>query len=220
MVDITKFQNFVITVVLVLGYIGLAVHTITAAGYATKVTALPGFSGTFLVLLGISHAAYLAGKLPSPAGQPTGLSVESRDVLAWAAARAVALAAEQPIGPRWGQLWRYGANVIIWSDGAPFGEVPAGRTLVITDAHPFVLHWTADSWQQPAHDDTAISVADGRYAVMLTPSELAGATAVQFTRRYLDRRASAGPHGGWEGTPATDHLVLLLPPEALTRERR
>jgi hypothetical protein len=210
-IDITKFQNFVITVVLVLAYIGLAVHTITAAGDASKVTALPGFSGTFLVLLGISHAAYLAGKLPSPDGQPAGLSVASRDVMSWAAARSAA-SAGQPVG-RPGRLWRYDAkaNVNVWSDGAPLAAVPAGETLVVADTRPFVLHWTADNWQ-PAHVDTALQLGSGRYAVMFPPSELARSGAVQFTRRYLDRPAATASNNGWEGTPATNHVVRLEVP--------
>jgi hypothetical protein len=210
-VDITKFQNFVITVVLVLAYIGLAVHTVTAAGNAAKVTALPGFAGTFLVLLGISHAGYLAGKLPAPAGQPAGLTVASRNAVSWAAARSAASAAGQPAGLRRGQLWRYGADVNVWSDNAPLTEVPAGKALVVTGARPFVLHWTANDWQPPAHDATAAPAGGGQYAVMLTSSELAGAAAVQFTRRYLDQPGRTTANGGWEGTPADNHVVQQLP---------
>ena len=211
-VDITKFQNFVITVVLVLGYIGLAVHTVTAAGDASKVTALPTFSGTFLVLLGISHAGYLAGKLPAPTGQPAGLTVASQDAVASAvtwAAQSAASPTQQPARPRRGQLWRSGASV--WSDQKPVAEVPASEPLVVTGTHPFVLHWTADNWQQPAHDDTASAIGGGQYAVMLTPAQLKGATTVKFTRCYLDQPAGVAGNGRWESTPAADHLVRLSP---------
>ncbi len=207
-VDITKFQNFVITVVLVLAYIGLAVHAVTAAGDAPKVTALPGFSGTFLILLGISHAGYLAGKLPSNAGQPAGLTVASQDVVSWAAARLAASAAGHQVVQRRAQLWRYGANVNVWSDRSPLTEIPAGGALVIADAHPFVLRWTADNWQPPYHDDPAVPVGRVQHAVMLAPADLAGVATVQFARRYLDRSAN----GGWEGTPAGNHFVRLLQP--------
>jgi hypothetical protein len=208
-VDISKFQNFVITVVLVLAYIGLAVHTITAAGTAAKVTALPGFSATFLILLGISHAGYLAGKLPSPGGQPAGLNVASRDVVTWAAARSAASAGGQPAGLRRGQLWRQAANVNVWSDSTPIADMTAGGTLVVADQRPFVLHWAADNWRGTARDDAAAPLGGGSQAVMLTPYDLANAGQVQFTRRYTDRAATAAPDGGWEGT---DHAVRLLPP--------
>jgi hypothetical protein len=208
-VDITKFQNFVITIVLVFGYIGLAVHSITAAGIASNVTALPAFSGTFLVLLGISHAGYLAGKLPSPGGQPAGLNVASREAVAWAAARTAA-AAGQPTSLRRGQLWRNAAKVTTWSDRTPVAQVPVGGALVVTDSRPFVLHWTTATDWQPFHDTTAVSAGGGWYAVMLTPTDLEGSAAVQFARRYLDRPADTVPDDGWEGTPANNHVVQLM----------
>lgn len=74
-IDVTKFQNFIITTVLVAAYIGLAITAIEEAGNASAFGSLPGFSGTFLVLLGISHAAYVAGKLPSHSGEPAGLTM-------------------------------------------------------------------------------------------------------------------------------------------------
>lgn len=67
-VDVTKFQNFVITLVLLVGYAGLAVSLIRDGGSADAITAIPGFSGAFIALLGISHAGYLAGKLPVASG--------------------------------------------------------------------------------------------------------------------------------------------------------
>jgi hypothetical protein len=74
-IDVTKFQNFIITVVLVAAYVGLAINAVEKAGNAGAFGSLPGFSGTFLVLVGISHAAYLAGKLPNQKGTPAGLTV-------------------------------------------------------------------------------------------------------------------------------------------------
>lgn len=67
-VDVTKFQNFVITVTLVAGYAALATTMIDHAGTAAKMAAVPGFSGAFITLLGVSHAGYLAGKLPVGGG--------------------------------------------------------------------------------------------------------------------------------------------------------
>ena len=63
-VDVTKFQNFGFTIVLVVAYVAMAIHTIVDAKTAAKVTELPSFSGTFLVLLGISYAGYVGGKIP------------------------------------------------------------------------------------------------------------------------------------------------------------
>jgi hypothetical protein len=77
-IDIAKFQNFVITLVLVVAYVALSVDTITDAKTAAGVEGLPSFSGTFLTLLGISHATYVAGKLPTQQGIPPGLTVENR----------------------------------------------------------------------------------------------------------------------------------------------
>lgn len=67
-VDVTKFQNFVITITLVVGYAALATTLIENAATAAKVATVPGFSGAFITLLGISHAGYLAGKLPVASG--------------------------------------------------------------------------------------------------------------------------------------------------------
>jgi hypothetical protein len=66
-VDIAKFQNLALTVVLAVAYVVLAAHALHDAKSAAGLSALPVFSGTFLTLLGISHAAHLAGKLPGQA---------------------------------------------------------------------------------------------------------------------------------------------------------
>ncbi len=77
-VDIGKFQQFVVTIVFVVAYIALAVHAIQMAGTASALTTLPDITGAFLVLLGISHGAYVSAKLPSSAGKPSGLAVADR----------------------------------------------------------------------------------------------------------------------------------------------
>lgn len=71
-IDITKFQNFCFTIVLLAAYIAQAVSAITDS---TLVNTLPTLNPTFLTLLGISHAAYVAGKIPTQQGSPEGLSV-------------------------------------------------------------------------------------------------------------------------------------------------
>ena len=75
-VDVAKFQNFIITIVLVVAYIALAIERIADA--ESTLGAIPTFDGTFLTLLGISHATYVAGKLPGQQGQPPGLTVANR----------------------------------------------------------------------------------------------------------------------------------------------
>lgn len=77
-VDVTKFQNFVITLILAVAYSALSVHSILDARTVENISALPGFAGTFLTLLGISHAAYVTGKLPNQAGTPPGLTMANR----------------------------------------------------------------------------------------------------------------------------------------------
>lgn len=75
-VDVSKFQNFWITVILIVAYIATAISTISGLAKIADLTVLPGFSATFVTLLGISHAAYIGGKLPNRAGEPVGLSVD------------------------------------------------------------------------------------------------------------------------------------------------
>jgi hypothetical protein len=64
-IDVTKFQSFAFTIILVVAYVAMAVATISKAKSAAGVSALPDISGTFLVLLGISYAGYAGGKLPT-----------------------------------------------------------------------------------------------------------------------------------------------------------
>jgi hypothetical protein len=75
-IDITKYQNFIITAVLVVAYVALTISALE--GDTIKTSALPGFSSNFLVLIGISQAAYVAGKLPNQTGTPAGLTVANR----------------------------------------------------------------------------------------------------------------------------------------------
>jgi len=75
-IDIAKFQNFVITLVLLVAYAALAAHEIHHRKTASAVTALPTISGTFLTLLGISHGAYVLGKVPTSSGSPAGLTMQ------------------------------------------------------------------------------------------------------------------------------------------------
>lgn len=69
-IDITKFQNFAFTVVLVVAYTALAIHAIRFSPHHAALTTLPDLPSQFLTLLGISHAGYIAGKLPNQTGVP------------------------------------------------------------------------------------------------------------------------------------------------------
>jgi hypothetical protein len=69
--DVSKFQGFAITIVLVVAYVAMAINSIVEAKTAGQVTSLPDISGTFLVLLGISYGGYVGGKLPAQSGQPS-----------------------------------------------------------------------------------------------------------------------------------------------------
>jgi hypothetical protein len=80
-IDVTKFQNFAITLVLVAAYFALAVHAIRSTS-PDQLNALPSLPSQFLTLLGISHAGYVAGKLPNQSGLPGGKqTVADRDQL-------------------------------------------------------------------------------------------------------------------------------------------
>lgn len=63
-VDATKFQNFWLTLIIVMAYIASVVTHISNIEGVDKLDSLPGFSSSLLTLLGISHAGYIAGKLP------------------------------------------------------------------------------------------------------------------------------------------------------------
>ena len=57
-VDITKFQNFIFTFLIGVGFVVLVWKQTTLQG-------LPPLSKEILWLLGISHAGYIGGKLPT-----------------------------------------------------------------------------------------------------------------------------------------------------------
>ena len=85
-IDITKFQNFWFTMILVAAYIYFAASRIGVLG--TGMAALPDFNETFVLLLGISHAGYLAGKMPAQQGKPEGLTLAAK------------LAGAKPVAPQ------------------------------------------------------------------------------------------------------------------------
>lgn len=93
-VDVSKYQNFWITLIVVVSYVALAAADILKHASAADMRALPGFSDAVLVLLGISHGGYLAGKIPTPDGKPAGYTVALR--AAGALSRAQAMAPNAP----------------------------------------------------------------------------------------------------------------------------
>lgn len=68
--DVTKFQNFVFTVALVVTYLWNCMWLFAQAKSPSAITGLPAFSGVALGLLGISHAGYLTGKAIPQSGTP------------------------------------------------------------------------------------------------------------------------------------------------------
>jgi hypothetical protein len=99
-VDVTKFQNFVITLVLVVAYVALSIDAIVDAKQAVNVTTLPDIAGTFVILLGISHAGYVAGKVPNQAGRAPGLNMSDRQTVLSAAAAGASPPDFKPRNPR------------------------------------------------------------------------------------------------------------------------
>ncbi len=68
--DVTKFQNFVLTVALVVTFLWNCLWLFAHAGTPSAITGLPAFSGVALGILGISHAGYLTGKAIPQSGTP------------------------------------------------------------------------------------------------------------------------------------------------------
>jgi hypothetical protein len=80
-IDVTKFQNFWFTLILITAYVGLCIGQFNDLNDIGELTSLPGFDPNFVTLLGISHAGYIAGKLPDRPGvpnAPTALPLSSR----------------------------------------------------------------------------------------------------------------------------------------------
>jgi hypothetical protein len=83
-VDVTKYQNFIITLILIAAYTALAIHAVKDAGSAAAFASLPKFSETFLILVGISQAAYVGGKVVPGhgGGEPEGVTLANRAAVA------------------------------------------------------------------------------------------------------------------------------------------
>ncbi len=73
-VDVTKYQNFWITLIFAAAYVATAIQQIGAVKGIGDLASLPDLSGTLVTLLGLSHVTYIAGKVPDQSGQPPGLT--------------------------------------------------------------------------------------------------------------------------------------------------
>lgn len=62
--SVTKFQNFWITVILLVAYMVTAFEHVGKAPTVAELTSLPDLHQSLNFLLGISHAGYIGGKLP------------------------------------------------------------------------------------------------------------------------------------------------------------
>jgi len=74
-IDVSKFQTFWITVMLLVAYVFLAAKALHDLDSPGDAIALPGFDQQFVILLAISHGGYLLGKIPNKPGAPQGLTV-------------------------------------------------------------------------------------------------------------------------------------------------
>ena len=92
-IDIGKFQNFWLTLILIAAYVAMTVSILNGKT-PESISALPDFSDAMIALLLVSHAGYLANKLPVRDGEPGGLTVALRDAEAQAASAAAAAAAK------------------------------------------------------------------------------------------------------------------------------
>jgi hypothetical protein len=182
-VDIAKFQQFIITLVVAGAYVAEAIRTINTASSAASLTSLPSLSGGFLVLLGISHAAYVGGKIPAATDTPA----RTPNM----AVRRAALT--QPGGgPGVGAVWATPTAptsasqlAVTWlTDPAAAAN---GAELCVSGQRPFSLHYSLD--QGTSYQDEAGTADGDSYSVKLTAAQLATAQQVMFTRQYSDGTA-------------------------------
>lgn len=85
-----------------------------------------------------------------------------------------------------------------WREDAPFAALPAGRSLMIEDSQPFLLHLGFDDWQS-IEDRASVPLGLGMHGVQIDRGELEPWKELNFTRF---NRAE----GRWEGV---DHTILL-----------
>ncbi len=69
-IDITKVQNFVVTISLLVTYMWIAFQAAGDVATGQTPQSLPAFSQTMVGLLALSHGGYLVGKIPNRSGVP------------------------------------------------------------------------------------------------------------------------------------------------------
>jgi glucoamylase len=94
---------------------------------------------------------------------------------------------KQPAAPTW-----------YWRSEVPFDTLPAGRSLVIEEQRPFVLHLGWDGWER-VEDRPSQPIGLSMHGVRIDASELPMGAVLNFTRLYADV-------GQWEGE---DHAVAV-----------
>lgn len=70
--EITRFQNFWLTIIAVIAYVALAISVINDASSIAVLDELPGFDGSLNTLLAISHGGYILPKALGGPPPPTG----------------------------------------------------------------------------------------------------------------------------------------------------
>jgi glucoamylase len=98
-----------------------------------------------------------------------------------------------------------------WRDEVPVLRLEAGRSLLIEDRQPFTLHLGFDGWKG-VEDRVVAAQPFGLWSVLLTASELARHSEVNFTRRF---------GAVWEGADQTvtlghSEIVHVLPQVPVT----
>ena len=69
-IDVTKVQNFIITLALLATYVWIVLAAFADLQGKAVPGALPAFSEQMIALLALSHGGYLVGKVPNRAGVP------------------------------------------------------------------------------------------------------------------------------------------------------
>lgn len=93
---------------------------------------------------------------------------------------------------------RPAAHAWYWRSGVSFDTLPAGRSLVVEDSQPFVLHVGTDGWRE-VEDRRSHALGLGMNGVRLDQAELTPGARLTFTRFYPEQNR-------WEGE---DHTVTV-----------
>lgn len=135
-------------------------------------------------------------------GQPSGSAMP----LVWAHAEflklLIARRDKRPVELLESVRTRYGdgtpaAKYTRWRNETPVQSLASGRTLVVEDRQPFMLHLGWDGWQE-VEELVAESLPFGLWGVTIGPDRYSGRGQLNFTRRYGDQ---------WEGQ---DHAVEFV----------